>query len=189
MAIPQGKSISINNQEVKLIPLGYCACGCGGETTIAKDSCRSKNHKKGRPVLFIHGHNGGKGSNHFNWKGSHGVINGHRHLAEKALRKALPAGAEVHHHTPEQIVICQDHNYHMLLHQRQRALRECGKANWRRCNICKNWDDPENLIYTKANRSFSHRQCAKIKRRERYLKSKINQRQIQYRILEGGKGL
>lgn len=44
-------------------------------------------------------------------------------VAEKALGKLLPPGVEVHHHTPTQLVVCQDRAYHQLLHQRTRALK------------------------------------------------------------------
>lgn len=54
----------------------------------------------------------------------------HVHLAEKALGKKLPKGAEVHHmnnipwdnHTPFNLVVCQDSEYHKLLHKRAKAL-------------------------------------------------------------------
>lgn len=73
-------------------------------------------------------------------------------VAERALGKPLPAGAELHHvngdeadNRNENLVICPNHQYHMLLHQRQRALDECGNAHWRRCRICRQYDDPRNL--------------------------------------------
>lgn len=51
-------------------------------------------------------------------------------LAEKALGKTLPKGAVVHHmnskpwdnHTPFNLVICPDQDYHMLLHRRMKEL-------------------------------------------------------------------
>lgn len=57
----------------------------------------------------------------------------HIHLAEKALGKPLPKGAQVHHineikwdnHTPFNLVVCPDQSYHMLLHKRARMLRVC----------------------------------------------------------------
>lgn len=53
----------------------------------------------------------------------------HLHLAELALGKPLPAGAEVHHlngkpwdNRPENLVICPNKEYHTLLHKRMREL-------------------------------------------------------------------
>ena len=74
-----------------------------------------------------------------------------RVLAEKALGKPLPKGCEVHHHTDIQLVICQDHAYHFLLHVRTRAFRACGHANWRKCLYCKKYDKLENLKITEHN--------------------------------------
>ena len=82
-----------------------------------------------------------------------GVANGNVHehilIAEKALGKPLPKGAIVHHYGKKtdntKLVICQDQVYHMLLHGRMRALRACGHASWRKCYICKQYDDPKNL--------------------------------------------
>jgi hypothetical protein len=37
------------------IPFGYCQCGCGQKTNIAKKSSRGV--KKGQPCRFLHGHN------------------------------------------------------------------------------------------------------------------------------------
>lgn len=86
-------------------------------------------------------------------------------IAEKALGKPLPIGAEVHHFDEDKandsntnLVICQDRLYHNLLHRRRKALRACGHADWERCQICKQWDDPKNLkIY--SNRVIWHSSC------------------------------
>ena len=66
----------------------------------------------------------------------------HRLIAKKALGEHLPEGCVVHHHTDTQLVICENHKYHMLLHQRMRALRACGHASWRKCNFCGEYDKP-----------------------------------------------
>lgn len=54
----------------------------------------------------------------------------HIHLAEKALGRPLPKGAIVHHmnekpwdnHTPLNLVVCPNQEYHLLLHRRMKEL-------------------------------------------------------------------
>lgn len=62
-----------------------------------------------------------------------GYIREHVACAELAINKVLPPLAEVHHfssdradNTNSNLVICEDHAYHMLLHARQRALERHG---------------------------------------------------------------
>jgi len=76
----------------------------------------------------------------------------HVFVAEKALRKKLPVGAEVHHvdgdrsnNDPSNLVICPNKNYHELLHKRQKALEACGIPSWEKCRVCKTYDSIENL--------------------------------------------
>lgn len=38
------------------IPYGYCQCGCGQKTGIAKIDNRRWGHIKGEPFRFCHGH-------------------------------------------------------------------------------------------------------------------------------------
>lgn len=139
------------------IPKGLCQCGCGGITN----------------TRFIRGHNKA------NWKGGKSNANGysiihkpehpnadakgyvyeHILIAEKALGKYLPPKAIVHHHTPEQLVVGENQGYHMLIHQRQRALEACGHADWLKCPFCKQYDDPKNLRIGK-NKAGRHPKCA-----------------------------
>lgn len=61
------------------------------------------------------------------------------------MGKPLPRGAEVHHvdrnrynNSPSNLVVCQDHAYHMLLHARQRVVDAGGNPNTQRiCLTCK----------------------------------------------------
>lgn len=39
------------------IPYGYCQCGCGQKTPIAKQSSTKRNQVIGQPLRYIHGHN------------------------------------------------------------------------------------------------------------------------------------
>lgn len=38
------------------IPYGYCHCGCGQKTKIAKQSWSRRGYVKGEPIRFIYGH-------------------------------------------------------------------------------------------------------------------------------------
>lgn len=85
-------------------------------------------------------------------------------IAERALGHALPSEARVHHvdgnesnNSSTNLVICPNDAYHQLLHSRQRALEGCGNANWLKCQYCKVWDAPQNIICGK--RVKFHRAC------------------------------
>jgi len=156
------------------IPDGFCQCGCRSKT-------KEKSYWPHTFNNFIHGHNA-KAEKNNNWKGgkiaSFGTYNklyvpGHPRsnqnrvlehiiIAEKSLGKALPLEAEVHHHDKTHLVICQDRAYHMLLHQRMRAIKACGHASWRKCQYCKQWDDPKNL-YIKCH-LVAHKSCVNYHR-------------------------
>ena len=80
------------------------------------------------------------------------VVQKHIYIAEKVLGRRLPIGAVVHHidgHTRHNInnnlVICQDTSYHLLLHQRARAYKACGEASYLKCQFCQIYDDPKAL--------------------------------------------
>ena len=63
-------------------------------------------------------------------------VNLHQAVAERALGRRLPKGAQVHHvdenprnNANTNLVICQDMAYHKLLHMRANVLRAGGNPN------------------------------------------------------------
>ncbi len=144
---------------------------------------------RGQPLRFISGHNIGKGDKSPSWRGGQTTANGyaqvmspghpksgrkgyvyeHILIAEKALGKLLPDKVEVHHYTPKQLVVCQDHAYHMFLHQRQRAYETCGHADWRKCRYCKLYDDLKNM--TNDRGCYYHKTCRNKSERNSRIKS------------------
>ena len=132
---------------------GYCECGCGEKTNLAKRNRKNKCHKKNEPMRFITGHNS-KGSQHPGWKGgvtkhakgyvleldlkhprphSNNYALQHRLLAEEILGKPLPIGAVVHHDDGDKtnnhrgnLVICQSIEHHNTLHKRGPDGKFCG---------------------------------------------------------------
>lgn len=40
-----------------VIPYGYCQCGCGGKTDLAKETRKRNGSVQGKPLYFIKGHN------------------------------------------------------------------------------------------------------------------------------------
>ena len=179
---------------------GFCQCGCGQRTKIAKGTDKRKGWVKGQPKSFINGHNM-RGERNHGWGGgrSHhgsgyimiktpghpkanrgGYVFEHILICEKALGKYLPLLSEPHHFDGNKannvngnLVICQDRAYHMLLEQRTRALKRCGHADWRKCCFCKRYDEPGKLIVSgpRKNRIY-HRSCENDYQRDNHEKRK-----------------
>ena len=188
-----------------IMETGKCACGCGETTNTAKQSDTKRKIVKGQYNKFITGHQlrGRSGKISGSWRGgtytndagyvmitkrghhrtvSNGYVREHIVIAEKALGEKLPEGCQVHHHGDiadnSKIVICQDQEYHYLLHIRAKALMECGDANKRKCKFCKQYDDVDNLhcrqIKTgKKGWNVYHLSCARVYDRKRYAEGRI----------------
>jgi len=97
-----------------------------------------------------------------------GYVPEHILICEKVLGKPLPIDALPHHvdgkrdnNQNTNLVICQDLDYHNLLHRRERALKECGHASWRKCCYCHKYDSLAELVERKGSRySVSyHKRC------------------------------
>jgi hypothetical protein len=127
-----------------------CECGCGRPTLPLQRTQSRLGMVKGMPARFLIGHNS-RGERNYNWKGGRdhngrgyvrvyapehprahrGRVYEHILVAEKALGHYLPGSAEIHHlnfdrsdNRNANLVICQDHAYHMLLHKLTRRLNE-----------------------------------------------------------------
>lgn len=115
---------------------------------------------------------------------SKGYVYEHRLVAERALGRFLPDGAEVHHVNEKKgdnagtnLVICPDGDYHRLLHVRADALRASGNPDWRKCPYCKRHDDPAAMSFHKSKASqgyFYHLQCCNDYRKRRGLNLRKN---------------
>lgn len=88
----------------------------------------------------------------------------HVEVAEKALGRALPPFAVVHHwdenranNDPSNLLICPDRAYHNLIHRRTRAYNACGHADWRYCQWCGKYEPPGKLRLS-AHVAY-HREC------------------------------
>lgn len=168
-----------------------CACGCGGVAPIDRRGVQQR-YRRGH-------HRAPSGVDHPRWNGGRSPMgNGyvavldpshpratlrgryvaeHVVVAERALGRPLPGKHPVHHvdgnkknNVGGNLVICENHAYHMLLERRTRALAACGNASAQRCRICKRYDRQDNITVSTHGRGGHerayHRSCAAEKRRQ-----------------------
>jgi hypothetical protein len=144
----------------------------GCESTVkAKGLCRKhylRQWRNGSPLILKRGLSGTGWSASGGYRGT--TVGGvkkldHVRIAESVLGKPLPPGAVVHHvngirhdNRPENLVICPDQGYHLMLHVRQRALEACGDASKRKCKLCKQYDSTENM--SSYGSTHYHKKCA-----------------------------
>ena len=174
-----------------------CKCGCGEELSLDKQLKRIRNKKGEKSDWYIYGHHIRSADTLaiLAWKGKARISSGgykmmslpghprankggnireHIVIAENALGGPLPPGVQVHHVNEKSdntsLVICENQEYHHLLHMRERALRECGDANKRKCSICKQYDNVGNLFCKKlpsGGWSVYHRSCKNKRKRDK----------------------
>ena len=108
---------------------------------------------------------------------SRGYIFEHVLIVETVLGKQLPHGAKIHHvnerrndNRNSNMVACEGNAYHKLLHQKLNALKACGNANWRKCWICKEHDDPVNLYILPSGTTPVHNSCRINRRIKNYVR-------------------
>jgi len=185
-------------EQIEIPFVKLCECGCGNPAPIAKYTNKRFGHIKGKPIRFINSHwskTQPRGKESYRWTGGRNSykhsrkldvfpkhMNGtrkgnmarYRLYAEKILGKSLPKKSVIHHfYSGKNIVICQNRAYHLLLHQRQNAYENCGYANWRKCYICKKYDDPTNLYFAPNGRSTPyHRKCKSEVQKQQYQEKK-----------------
>ena len=148
--------------DVNPIPIGFCQCGCGEQTKLPRQSDTRFGWRKGEPMRFVLGHNKRTGtfspSAPYKTSGP-GEVREHVAIAQRALGRRLPNGAQVHHvdgnkrnNANGNLVICQDGAYHALLHHRAVIVRAGGDPNTqefcRKCLIVK----PRNDFSRRAGR-------------------------------------
>ena len=86
----------------------------------------------------------------------------------------------IHHHTDRTLVVCEDWNYHWLLHTRTKALLACGHTDWRKCTFCREHDNPDNLWISKNGKQAYHRSCRNEYIRVRRSKYMLHTKYLQF---------
>lgn len=170
-----------------------CECGCGQATGVSKQTYTRYGLVKGQPLRFLPHHHL-RGSAHPKWNNGYitakagyllvyipdhhrsdknGYVMEHVVIAENAVRRPLKRPIVVHHvngersdNRPENLVICENQQYHFLLHIRERALKACGNPDWIICNYCQTYDNPSSMYVSRQGNSHYHLACLSRHRKE-----------------------
>jgi len=179
-----------------VVPYGYCNCGCGRKTWISDKTDNAAGRVKGEPVKFCRGHKspGYRGELHASWKGgkvkhirgyccvqapdhpknNHGYVLEHVLVMEQAIGGFLPDGAIVHHKNGnkkdnriENLQLFENIAEHLHAHAVENTFKVCGHSDWRKCWMCKKYDDPENMYISKNGKKSFHLSCQQARRKSR----------------------
>ncbi len=94
----------------------------------------------------------------------------YRLRAEKAIGRALKRHEDVHHHSAEQLVICDSHSYHGLLHARTRIVRAGGNPDTHAiCGRCKRLLGRVEFSPNRANPTGRNPMCKECERNRKAL--------------------
>ena len=96
-------------------------------------------------------------------------------IVEKVLGRFLKLTEQVHHidsiglnNKNKNLIVCENQAYHSLIHKRERALQQCGNANWIKCGYCGEWDNKKNLYIRPNGKTGFHRKCQNGYKRRKY---------------------
>lgn len=186
-----------------------CLCGCGQPTGVYKYTDRAEGNFKGQPTRFVYHHNLKKELSN-NWHGgisktsdgyvivlapghphaiSTGYVREHILVVERVLGHPLPESAEIHHANGDKadnrnanLVICENHAYHLFLHRRHRAYKATGHTNGVKCKHCGAWGIPEEGgMHATIGTGAYHRACdnqRKKRSRQRRKAEKLNGKKL-----------
>ena len=108
-----------------------------------------------------------------------GAIREHHLVLEKTLGRPVLAIEAPHHIDGDKannavgnLMLFQTHSMHHAYHKRLKAFGLCGHYDWRKCNLCHEWDDPKNLSTNIANHAY-HRACMAAKSKRRRAEAKV----------------
>ena len=158
-----GVKKSVNGQILR--SGGSKSCGCL-KSDVSRSKTLSKNpHWKGGRYINDSGYVMVYMPSHKRAQ-SNGYVREHILISEAAIGRPLPDSAQVHHYghvsDNSKIIICENQEYHYLLHLRERAIEACGNPDFRKCKFCHEYDDIKNMYVNQSKHhgwNVYHREC------------------------------